>query len=179
MQELQQIDYEDVRQFAGEYRELLYDLPVQIPDDILYLGRCVAILSGMCTALDPNFNVWKGLAPVAEELIREEAGALWEEVLNQVFDWGKLVIQLPKRVDSALTKLEKGRIAVRTPELERRLARLEQSNRKLVGAVIFAALLTGGIQLSLNGAEIPGGILLTLAVLSLGWVFFAGSGSSR
>ena len=174
MEELQQIDYNEVRQFAGEYRDLLYDLPIQIPDDILYLGRCVAILSGMCTGLDPEFNVWKGLAPFAQELIQEEAGELWKEVLNQAVDWGKLVFQLPKRVDATLTKLEKGKIAVRTPELERRLARLEQSNRKLVGAVIFAALLTGGIQLSLNGATLAGAILLGGAALSLGWVLFSG-----
>jgi hypothetical protein len=84
---------------------------------------------------------------------------------------------LPKRLDSTLTKLESGKIAVRTPELEHRLARLEHSNRKLVGAVIFTALLLGGIQLSLGNALIPGSILLAGAVLSLGWVLFSNRGN--
>ena len=91
MQELQQIDYDDVREFAGEYRELLYEMPIQVPDDILYLGRCVAILSGMCTGLNPDFNVWKGLAPFAQELIQEEAGEIWEQVVKEITSWGSLL----------------------------------------------------------------------------------------
>jgi predicted unusual protein kinase regulating ubiquinone biosynthesis (AarF/ABC1/UbiB family) len=174
MQELQQIDMDEVREFAGEYRELLYDMPIQIPDDILYLGRCVAILSGMCTSLDPNFNVWKGLAPFAQELIQDEAGEIWEQVRKEITTWGSLLLNLPKRLDATLTKLESGKIAVRIPELERRLGRLERSNRKLVGAVIFAALLLGGIQLTLAGTPIPGYALLTVAILTLGWILFSG-----
>ena len=72
--------------------------------------------------------------------------------------------------------LESGRIAVRTPDLERRLGRLERANRKLVGAVIFGALLLGGIELILGGAQIPGGILITFSALTLGWVLFSGKG---
>ena len=70
-------------------------------------------------------------------------------------------------------------MAVRNPELERRLGRLERANRKLVGAVIFAALLTGGIQLTLGGAEIPGIVLMVFSALTLGWVLFSGSGNTR
>lgn len=179
MQELQQIDYEEVREFAGEYRELLYEMPIQVPDDILYLGRCVAILSGMCTGLNPDFNVWKGLAPFAQELIQEEAGEIWEQVVKEITSWGSLLINLPRRVDTTFTKLESGKISVRNPDLERRLGRLEYTNRKLVGAVIFAALLTGGIQLSLGGADIPGLLLLTASALTIGWVLFSGNGNGR
>jgi predicted unusual protein kinase regulating ubiquinone biosynthesis (AarF/ABC1/UbiB family) len=176
MQELSQIDLDEVREFSSEYRDLLYDMPIQIPDDILYLGRCVAILSGMCTGLNPEFNVWKGLAPFAQELIREEAGEIWEQVLKEVTTFGTLLFNLPRRVDATITKLESGKIAVRTPELDRRLQRLEQTNRKLVGAVLFAALLSGGIQLTLGGATTPGAVLLTVAVLTLGWVLFSVNG---
>jgi predicted unusual protein kinase regulating ubiquinone biosynthesis (AarF/ABC1/UbiB family) len=176
MQELQQIDIDEVRQFSSEYRDLLYDMPIQIPDDILYLGRCVAILSGMCTSLNPEFNVWEGLAPFAQDLIKEEAGEIWEQVLKEVTTFGTLLLNLPRRVDATLTKLESGKIAVRTPELDRRLRRLEQSNRKLVGAVLFTALLLGGIQLTLGGATTPGAILLSISVLTLGWVLFSSNG---
>ena len=91
--------------------------------------------------------------------------------------FGTLLLNLPRRLDNTLTKLESGKIAVRTPELERRLGRLEHTNRKLVGAVIFAALLSGGIQLTLGGATIPGGILLTVSLLTLGWILFSSKSS--
>jgi predicted unusual protein kinase regulating ubiquinone biosynthesis (AarF/ABC1/UbiB family) len=176
MQELSQIDYEEVREFSSEYRDLLYDMPIQIPDDILYLGRCVAILSGMCTGLNPEFNVWQALAPFAQELIQEEAGEIWEQVLKEVSTFGALLLNLPRRIDATLIKLESGKIAVRNPQLESRLQHLEKTNRKLVGAVLFAALLTGGIQLTLGGATTSGTVLLIVAALTLGWVLFSGSG---
>jgi predicted unusual protein kinase regulating ubiquinone biosynthesis (AarF/ABC1/UbiB family) len=179
MQELQQIDVDEVRKFANEYRELLYEMPIQVPDNILYLGRCVAILSGMCTGLDPDFNVWKGLAPFAQELIQEEAGDIWEQVVKEITTWGSLLINLPRRFDTTLTKLESGKIALRNPDLERRLGRIERTNRKLVGAVIFTALLTGGIQLSLGGAVIPSILMLSIATITLAWVIFSGNGNSR
>jgi predicted unusual protein kinase regulating ubiquinone biosynthesis (AarF/ABC1/UbiB family) len=174
MQELQKIDYDEMRKFAQQYRDLLYEMPFQIPSDMLYLGRCVAILSGMCTGLDPSFNVWKGLAPFAQELIIEDSGDIWDELLNQTFTWGKLVIGLPQRLDSTLTKLERGKISMQNPDLERRLKHMERTNRKLVGAVVFTALLLGGIQLTLGGEDFWGGAMLAVAAFALGWVIFSG-----
>ena len=174
MQELQKIDYDEMRKFAQQYRDLLYEMPFQIPSDMLYLGRCVAILSGMCTGLDPSFNVWKGLAPFAQELIIEDSGDIWDELLNQTFTWGKLVIGLPQRLDSTLTKLERGKISMQNPDLERRLKHMERTNRKLVGAVVFTALLLGGIQLTLGGEGFWGGAMLAVAAFALGWVIFSG-----
>ena len=84
------------------------------------------------------------------------------------------MISLPVRVDSSLTKLESGKAAVRNPKLERRISRLERTNRKLIGAVIFTALFSGGLQLILGDAIIPGAILLTIAAITLGWVLFSG-----
>jgi predicted unusual protein kinase regulating ubiquinone biosynthesis (AarF/ABC1/UbiB family) len=176
MQELQQVDYDEMREFAGEYRDLLYDMPIQIPGDTLYLGRCVAILSGMCTSLNPDFNVWKGLTPFAQELIQEEAGEIWEQLLKGATTWASSLLKIPRQVDTTLTKLESGKVAMRNPEIERRISRLERSNRKLVGAVIFTALLTSGIQLTLGGAATPGTILITISALILGWVLFSGKG---
>jgi predicted unusual protein kinase regulating ubiquinone biosynthesis (AarF/ABC1/UbiB family) len=178
MQELQQIDFDEVRSFASEYRDLLYDMPIQIPDDILYLGRCVAILSGMCTGLNPSFNVWKGLAPFAQELIQEESDEIWKQIIKEATTWGGILLNLPSRIDTTLTKLESGKISVRNPEIENRLGRLERTNQKLVGAVIFTAFFIAGIQLAFSGEKIPGIILLIISTLTLGWVLFSGGGKN-
>ena len=85
MSELQKISPQEVREFAGEFRELLYSMPFQIPHDIIFLGRAVGILSGMCTGLDPQFNVWEHLAPYAQKLIADEAknnGEFWMDELK-------------------------------------------------------------------------------------------------
>jgi predicted unusual protein kinase regulating ubiquinone biosynthesis (AarF/ABC1/UbiB family) len=57
MDELRNIDMREMRAFALEFRELMYALPFQVPQDLILLGRTVAILSGMCTGLNAQFNV--------------------------------------------------------------------------------------------------------------------------
>jgi predicted unusual protein kinase regulating ubiquinone biosynthesis (AarF/ABC1/UbiB family) len=72
MSELAEIDFAEMHEFAKEFRELIYDMPFQVPQDLMFLGRCVAILSGMCTGLDPEFNVWEAIMPFARDLLAEE-----------------------------------------------------------------------------------------------------------
>src|SRR5215217_9553092 len=69
MSELRTVDHREMAQFAMQFRELMYQMPFQLPQNLLLLGRTVAILSGMCTGLDPNFNIWTQLVPYARNLI--------------------------------------------------------------------------------------------------------------
>ncbi len=39
----------------------MYTMPFQFPQNLLMLGRTVAIFSGMCTGLNPDFNLWAQL----------------------------------------------------------------------------------------------------------------------
>ena len=64
MNELRNVDHREMAQFAMQFRELMYEMPFQLPHNLLLLGRTVAILSGMCTGLDPNFNLWAQLHPM-------------------------------------------------------------------------------------------------------------------
>jgi hypothetical protein len=54
--------------------------------------------------------------------------------------------------------------------------RLELAVRRMVGGMIFAALLVGGVQLYLAGELLFGGVMLAGAALALGWVALAGRG---
>jgi len=63
MDELTNIKMEEIHDFAVEFREVLYNMPFQLPQDLIFLGRAVGILSGMCTGLDPKINVFEQLAP--------------------------------------------------------------------------------------------------------------------
>jgi hypothetical protein len=50
---------------------------------------------------------------------------------------------------------------------------LERAIYRVVGSVIFAALLLGGVQLHLAGQGVSGGVLFASAALVLIWVIFA------
>ncbi|MEJ2597414.1 MAG: AarF/UbiB family protein, partial [Anaerolineales bacterium] len=67
MTELSRIDPAEMRDLMAEFRELVYTLPFQVPQDIIFLVRTVSILSGMCTGLNPNFNLFDQLVPYAQK----------------------------------------------------------------------------------------------------------------
>jgi predicted unusual protein kinase regulating ubiquinone biosynthesis (AarF/ABC1/UbiB family) len=165
MAELRSMDHHEMHKFAAEFRELLYDMPFQVPQNLILAGRCVAILSGMCTGLDPQFNVWEGLMPVAQKLIAEETQSGWDRWLNEALEMVRTLLALPRQIGSLASRIERGELEMRAPDLERRVSRLETAMRKTAGAVVFAALLAGGVQLYLGGARVPAYVLFGGAAL--------------
>jgi predicted unusual protein kinase regulating ubiquinone biosynthesis (AarF/ABC1/UbiB family) len=173
MRELTSIDVRDMHEFAKEYRDLLYELPFQMPTNLIFLGRCVAILSGMCTGINPEFNLFEGLMPFAERLVREEGGEIVKEVLEWLERQARLLLRLPGRMDAFLGLVERGELVVTarpTPDLERQIIGLNRALGQLVAAIIFLALLLTGAILYLGGEQYLGVIFLGVAILSLWWV---------
>jgi predicted unusual protein kinase regulating ubiquinone biosynthesis (AarF/ABC1/UbiB family) len=172
MSELRDISFDEMHEFMHEFRELLYDMPFQVPQDLLFLARTVAILSGLCTGLDPEFNVWNNLAPYAQKLIASEGilgNKSWLDELGIVF---QKIIGAPGRIMTLVERLERGSLEVRSDKLEFQVRKVEQSVRRLGGAVIVAALILGGVQLYLAGQFLAASIFWTGGILiSLG-IFF-------
>lgn len=169
MRELTQISHAEMMRFALQFRQLLYDMPFQIPHNLLLLGRTVAILSGMCTGLDPNFNVWFQLQPYAEKLIAAEATTNWRDWLTEAGEWLRLLLALPGRADHLMQLAESGKLNVQAPHLEEQFRRVEKALQRLYFAWVGGVFLLGGIVLLLNEAEIGGWICLTLAALVFLW----------
>ena len=172
MSELSDIDHRELMAFANEFRDLMYAMPFQIPQDLLLLGRTVAILSGMCTGLDPGFNVWKGIRPYAEDLMKSELGGNWEMWWGEIEVLLRSLISLPRRLDGMLGQMERGELQVQAPGVENHLAQIEKNLRRLTGAVLFASLFIGGMQLVLAGISLPGFILLGSALIPLLVILF-------
>ena len=70
------------------------------------------------------------------------------------------------------------RVAVQSPRLERRMARLERVGRRVVSAVLFAGLLVGGLVLRADDA-FWGIVLIVASVLPLLHALFAGGFDRR
>jgi len=170
MAELRNISYAEIHEFAKEFRELMYAAPFQIPEDLIFLGRTVAILSGMCTGMNPHFNVWEGLAPFAQKLMTEEAATGWEFWLDEAGKVLGALVRVPPHLDSILGQMERGELSVRVPQIAEEVSRLELAVRRMAGGMIFAALLVGGVQVYLAGQTLFGGVLLAGAAVALGWV---------
>jgi len=170
MRELAHTHPEEMRRFAREFRDLMNEMPFQAPRDLIFLGRCVAILSGMCSGLNPEFNLFGGLAPFARQLVAEEAGDWLDRLLDWLAEEGRSLIALPARLNSALTRMESGDLIVMAraaPDLERRLQSLERSVDRLVASIVFASLLVVGTVLVLNGERGLGLAGMALGSLAL------------
>ncbi|HVN53728.1 MAG TPA: AarF/UbiB family protein [Anaerolineaceae bacterium] len=157
-------------EFVNEFGGLLREMPFQAPENIVLLVRCLGILSGMCTGLDPNFNVWTSVAPYATKVVEAEAGGRLSFLIKELGEALRPLLTLPRKTETLLERIEQGKLEVRTPDLRVNLVHLEHSLGRLAGAIIFAALLLSAVQVYLAGNMLLAGGLGAGGLISLAWV---------
>ncbi|MCK6540079.1 MAG: AarF/UbiB family protein, partial [Anaerolineales bacterium] len=172
MSELRRTNPDEIRKFAHQYRDLIFSMPFQVPNNLIMLGRTVAILSGMCTGLDPNFNVWNQLAPYARNLIEQETTKGIGEWLEELGSLLQNLIALPSQASRVLARVERGDLIVQSPKVEREIHALIRSVDRFTGGVIFLGLLLGGVLLYNAGNVSYGQAMMTAALLILLWIVF-------
>jgi predicted unusual protein kinase regulating ubiquinone biosynthesis (AarF/ABC1/UbiB family) len=179
MSELRKIKHADMFRFADKFRELMYEMPFQLPQNLLMLGRTVAILSGMCTGLNKDFNLWGQLMPYATRMITNEGGSNWKVLLDEIGNVLKELVALPSQAGRVLSQMERGDLTVQVPSVSRQVASMERAVDRLTGGVIFSALLIGGVMLYTAGQILFASILFGGSGLVLLWVLFFHRGSPR
>jgi predicted unusual protein kinase regulating ubiquinone biosynthesis (AarF/ABC1/UbiB family) len=177
MKELRSIDPNEIREFAHQYRDLMLSMPFQVPQNLIYLARTVAILSGMCTGLNPDFNLWGQLAPFARKLVEEEASSGLDYWLDQLGEMLQALLALPGQASRVFAQAEGSGLLVQSPQVSRELRSLTRSVDRLTGGLLFSALLIGGIMLVNSGSTTYGGGLLGASGLALLWILFGNKGN--
>ena len=171
MSQAREIMIDQWHDLAREYRDLLYEMPFQIPTDLLFVGRAIAILSGMATALDPNFDPWQAISPFAEKLAKEELGHDWRGWWSEAGQLVRVLLSLPGQADRLFAQASQGRLAVQAslaPDAARSLRRVEAAVNRLAAAAVFAALLLAAVAVYLvQGMGVMAGVLLGLAGVAL------------
>jgi predicted unusual protein kinase regulating ubiquinone biosynthesis (AarF/ABC1/UbiB family) len=181
MSEIKNFGYTDAAELGKEFNDLIYEMPFQVPQDFIYLGRTVGILSGMATSLDTHFNPWSELQPYVQKLIvggvtkggAEVAGAvLGLPILQSLFngnaaqtllDAGRMVVNravvVPQQVENVLAALDRGELSVKvspTPTYRKLLTKIEVQERRTTRAVLFGATLVSATLLYTAGHTTPG-----------------------
>jgi predicted unusual protein kinase regulating ubiquinone biosynthesis (AarF/ABC1/UbiB family) len=171
--ELQEVDPREYMAFANEFGDMVRSLPFQLPENFLLVIRAMSLTSGMCSSLDPKFNIWNAVEPYSAKLIRAEGGNLVQEFGKQAQTIGRVLLGLPQRLDGLTTRIEEGNVSVQNPRLERRMRALDRTGRRVVSAVLFAALLIAGVLLRAQDATL-GTIMMGASALPLLHAMFAG-----
>ena len=168
--DMMQMSRAEAAAFAEEFGDLLYEMPFQVPENLIMLGRCVSILSGIASGLDPDFNVWNGLAPYTRKLVQADGRGRVESILREIAGVARVLAGLPRRADTFISRAEQGKLEVRMPELKHHVARLERGVRKLAGSIIFAAGLVACTELFLAGRTDVAAIVGAAELFLLGWI---------
>lgn len=169
--ELKEVDPREFRDFAKEFGELVRSLPFQLPENFLLMLRTVSLISGVCSTLDSKFNIWDAVEPYAQQLIRDQRGPAVQDIARRAGATAATALRLPGRISDTVDRIEGGRIPVRTPDLDRRVAALERVGRRIVSAVLFTGLLVTGTLLRDENAVIGYGLMVVSLIPLLHVVF--------
>ena len=173
--ELREVDPREFLDFAIQFRDLVRALPFQLPKNFLLIIRAVSLTSGVCSTLDPAYNLWDSVEPYAQRLIREERGNVVRDFGREALAIAELAWRLPRRIDSLITRVEEGHLEVTNPKLERRMVQLDRSARRVVSAVIFGSLLLAGVTVRSDDV-VFGSVLIVVSLIPLAHAVFAGIG---
>ena len=164
--ELTALDPRELQQFALQFSELVRTLPFQLPESFLLLIRTVSLISGVTSALNRDFNMWDAVDPFARTLLRGGGTSTARSVGREAVGILSALARLPQRVDALATRLDRGELAVRSPEVEQRLRVLDGSVRRATSAILFTALLLAGVILRPSD-EVLSWVLIGASVLPL------------
>jgi predicted unusual protein kinase regulating ubiquinone biosynthesis (AarF/ABC1/UbiB family) len=192
MNEMSSISYSTAAELGKEFNDLIFAMPFQVPQDFIYLGRTVSILSGMCTAIDPEFNPWSEMQPFAQRLaIQTITGAdvnsdnplaLGGSLLNTLLggNAGQALMTIGQQVigralapqgdvNTLITRLERGDLRLQVEPsngYKKQLARIETQGKRTGRTVIFGSLLVASTLLYTNGDIAPAVVGFVLSAVA-------------
>lgn len=141
-------------------------LPFQLPESFLLLIRTVSLISGVTSALNRDFNMWDAVDPFARTLLDGGGASTARSLGREAVAIASALARLPQRVDALATRLDRGELAIRSPEVEQRLRIIDGSVRRTTSAILAAGLLVAGALLR-PGDEVLGWVLLGASLPSL------------
>lgn len=154
LRELAQPDPEEVRQIGEEFRDILYDFPFQVPNDFIYLGRALGLLSGIASSLYPEVNPWYLIEKYGLQILQTEQNQFdfSRESLTALAQQLRPFLNLPTQLQRVVQAAETGRLQVQSRDLqaERRLEKVEKKVSQLSFSILAAASLISGTLLYLN-----------------------------
>ena len=143
--DLTQPDPQEIEAIGREFRDLLFAFPFQIPQDFIYLGRALGMISGLVSQLDPHINPWRKIEQFGQQLIQNQSLAhLRERGLIGLVDMLRPYLETPLRIQRLLEEAEKGRLRVQLKTDREELRRQEQMEKR-VGQLGWSIVSAAGI----------------------------------
>ncbi len=174
----------DIEAIFDETQDLVYDLPFQLPQDLLYLGRAMSMVSGLATEIEPDINLFEALRPFSRQMLENEQrnGDWVSKLQTELQELGQIMLTLPRQMDEYYKAANRGELQTRTDfgRLERNMRRVERSTDRLTGGLLAAGFFLGGVQLRTRGLDKEARRAWLAAGAAVLWSFWPrGSGERR
>ena len=113
---------------------------VTIPREFVMIGRGVALIEDTGFQLDPEFNAAQALEKLSKKMVRHKfnPASIAKGSYDYLLDVEHLMKDLPDRINSTLTKIEKGEIEVNLNHTG-----LNELKNQLSASLIISALIIG------------------------------------
>jgi predicted unusual protein kinase regulating ubiquinone biosynthesis (AarF/ABC1/UbiB family) len=148
LQEMARPSREEIQELGSEFKDLLRDFPFQVPQDFIYLGRAVGMLSGLTSQLHPDVNLWTQMEKYALEIVGNEGFKLFSPTV--LIDEARSLLAVPAQMRRLIHLAESGQFQVRTVEdagVVRRLTQVERRIARLNTSMMASASLLAGALL--------------------------------
>ena len=143
--DLTQPDPREIEAIGREFRDLLFDFPFQIPQDFIYLGRALGMISGLVSTLDPHINPWRQIERYGQQLLRGQSFQQFREMgLGSVLELVRPFLATPARIQRLLEEAEKGRLRVQLKS-DRDAVRQQERLEKRIGQLAWSVVSAAGI----------------------------------
>jgi len=141
-----------------------------IPKEWVLLERCLLLLTGVCTQLDPEMNPVEVIQPYMREMVL--GGRDWTKVvIEAIRETAMQGLSLPADLRNFLQRANRGELELRVRGLPEAAEMLEASLRHLVVASLAIAFFGAAVALYLNDeGELARAAAVIAAVLVAGLV---------
>lgn len=120
-----------------------FNMPIQ--PQLVLLQKTLLNIEGLGRQLYPELDLWQTAKPFLESWMRDYVGlrGLFKSLQANAPQWAEALPEVPLLLHDTLKKASEGRLEIqwRNPELEARIDRLLQQQRRLPGILLASALL--------------------------------------
>ncbi len=169
-------EVQSINAISEDLYEIAYNQPFRFPATFTFVMRAFSTLEGVGKGLDPTFNFMEVAKPFAMEIMTSSAqsntNGLLNELGRQAAEVSNRALNLPRRIEDTLDKLEQGdiRIRARSIETERLLRRLSSVQLGTNYTVLIGSFTLSATILLVNG-QIWLAIAAAVLALILGIIY--------
>ena len=162
---------QSIESITDDLYDIAYDSPFRFPATFTFVMRAFSTLEGVGKGLDPEFNFMEVAKPFALDIMNQGqeqyTGSLLGELSRQATEASNTALNLPRRIEDTIEKLDRGdvRVRIRASETDRLLRRLSAQQTSSHYALLTGATLLSATLLLVNEFFWLSGILAALSLI--------------